>query len=338
MEQDDTAKIAIGEQITGAEGAFTLGERAEVCSPARAPRKKKRPSKMERREHLIAFLFILPPVIGFLIFTAISMGATFIFGFQYYWSNREPPESKFVGFDNYVTLFSNMLTAGTEGNTFLKDIGNTLFLMLSVPASILLGLALAGLLRLGDIKGSKVFQILYYLPAVSSAVALNIVWRYIFLSNGVLNGLFHTSTPWLTDDMLVKVAIVFKNSLNAMGGAMILYLAGMLNVPKELYEASSLDGAGRLRQFFTITFPMITPVTFYLLITGVIGGLQSYTDSQVFATNGGADTIVYFIWENQGGNAMEYGIASAASIVLSVAIMIVTIVQFKFSNKWVYEE
>lgn len=315
---------------------MALGESA-LGSPKPVPKKKKT-GKMERREHLIAFLFILPPVIGFLIFTAISMGATFIYSFQNYYTRRG--YSEFVGFKHYVTLFSQMGTAGSTGNIFLKDIGNTLFLLLSIPISIILGLALAGLLRLGEIKGGKVFQILYYLPAVSSAVALNIVWRYIFQSNGILNTMFGTSTPWLHNDMLVKVAIIFKNSLNAMGGAMILYFAGMLNVSKELYEASSLDGAGKLRQFFSITLPMITPVTFYLLITGLIGGLQSYADAQVFATaEGDADTIVFFIWEYKNkASASGYGIASAASIVLSLAIMIITIIQFKLSNKWVYEE
>ena len=210
---------------------------------------------------------------------------------------------------------------------------------MSLPVRIALGLLLAGLLRLGDVKGSKVFQVLYYLPAVSSAVALNIVWRYIFQSNGFLNNMLHASTPWLSDDTLIKVAIVIKNSLNAMGGAMILYLAGMLNVPKDLYEASSLDGAGKVRQFFSITLPIITPVTFYLLITGLIGGLQSYADSQVFAKgDSGAATIVFFIWQQRTNGAAGYGIASSASILLSVCIMIITLIQFKVSNKWVYEE
>lgn len=138
---------------------------------------------------------------------------------------------------------------------------------------------------------------LYYLPAVSSAVALNIVWRYIFNNEfGIINLMFHSDAAWLSDDNLLKIAILFKNSINGMGTAMILYLAGMLNVPKDYYEAASLDGAGKVRQFFSITLPIISPVTFYLLITGLIGGLQSYADAQVFAAgDSGARTIVYFI-------------------------------------------
>lgn len=307
----------------------TAGE--ELPSP-RVPKKKK-VSVQERKEHLIAFLFILPPIVGFLIFTALSVVFTFVYSFQDY--NSLSGISENVGFANYVDLFTHI----TRAPLFGKAIVNTIVLLLSVPFSMILGLILAGLLRLGEIKGSKFFQVLYYVPAVSSAVALNIVWNYIFRSNGVFNTLLGLDVIWLDGDVTIKVAIIFKNSLNAMGGAMILYLAGMLNVPRDLYEASSLDGAGKVRQFFSITLPLISPVTFYLLITGVIGGLQSYADAQVFAAgNTGATTIVYFIWQQgiQGNN--NQGLASAASVLLAVLIMIVTLIQFKFSNKWVYEE
>ena len=307
----------------------TAGE--ELPSP-RVPKKKK-VSVQERKEHLIAFLFILPPIVGFLIFTALSVVFTFVYSFQDY--NSLSGISENVEFANYIDLFTHV----TRAPLFGKAIVNTIVLLLSVPFSMILGLILAGLLRLGEIKGSKFFQVLYYVPAVSSAVALNIVWNYIFRSNGVFNTLLGLDFIWLDGDVTIKVAIIFKNSLNAMGGAMILYLAGMLNVPRDLYEASSLDGAGKVRQFFSITLPLISPVTFYLLITGVIGGLQSYADAQVFAAgNTGVTTIVYFIWQQgiQGNN--NQGLASAASVLLAVLIMIVTLIQFKFSNKWVYEE
>lgn len=300
---------------------------------APAPVRMNKISKQKRKEQLTAFLFILPPVIGFLVFTALSVVFTIVYSFQDY--NSLSNESIFIGLANYIDLFTHV----TRAPLFKKAIVNTLVLLLSVPFSMILGLILAGLMRLGEVKGAKVFQVLYYVPAVSSAVALNIVWNYIFRSNGLLNTMLGLDIVWLDGDVTIKVAIIFKNSLNAMGGAMILYLAGMLNVPKDLYEASSLDGAGKMRQFFSITLPLISPVTFYLLITGVIGGLQSYADSQVFAAgNTGATTIVYFIWQQgiQGNN--NQGLASAASVLLAVFIMIITLIQFKFSNKWVYEE
>jgi len=312
------------------------GEQTEfsVCPPVRKKKQpRKKVSRLERKEHLIAFLFILPPVVGFLIFTAMPIVCTFLYSFQDY--KVLTGEAEWIGFENFAKLFGNVLYAPL----FWRSVGNTFIFLLSVPLSMILGLILAGLLRLGDIKGAKVFQIMYYLPAVSSAVALNIVWRYIFQSNGLLNTILGLGRVyWLGDPTLIKIAIIFKNSINAMGAAMILYLAGMLNVSKDLYEAASLDGASRIRQFFSITLPVISPVTFYLLITGLIGGLQSYTDSDVFA--GGdpaASTIVFFVW-SKGINEHLQGLASSASILLTVVIMLITLVQFKLSNKWVYED
>lgn len=294
---------------------------------------KQKVSKLTRRENIIAFLFILPPIIGFCIFTIGAMAFSFVYSFQNY--NILTGESTWLGLKNYKDLFTHILYS----KSFFTSILNTLVLLLSIPCSMLLGLGLAGLLRMGDIKGSKVFQVLYYLPAVSSAVAMNIVWRYIFNNEfGILNLMIGKKIPWLSDDTLIKVAIIIKNSLNGMGTAMILYLAGMLNVPKDYYEASELDGAGKVKQFFAITLPLITPITFYLLITGLIGGLQSYADSQIFGAGvQGAQTIVYFIWA-RGINQSRYGLASAASILLALVIMLITLVQFKLSNKWVYEE
>lgn len=294
---------------------------------------RQKASKLTRRENIIAFLFILPPIIGFCIFTIGAMAFSFIYSFQKY--NILTGESTWLGWQNYKDLFTHILYS----KSFYTSIVNTLVLLLSIPLSMILGLCLAGLLRMGDIKGAKVFQVLYYLPAVSSAVAMNIVWRYIFNNEfGIINLIIGKKIPWLSDDTLIKVAIIIKNSLNGMGTAMILYLAGMLSVPKDYYEASELDGAGKVKQFFSITLPLITPITFYLLITGLIGGLQSYADSQIFGAGvQGSQTIVYFIWA-RGINQSRYGLASAASVLLALVIMIVTLIQFKLSDKWVYEE
>ena len=294
---------------------------------------RQKASKLTRRENIIAFLFILPPIIGFCIFTIGAMAFSFVYSFQKY--NILTGESTWLGWQNYKDLFTHILYS----KSFYTSIVNTLVLLLSIPLSMILGLCLAGLLRMGDIKGAKVFQVLYYLPAVSSAVAMNIVWRYIFNNEfGIINLIIGKKIPWLSDDTLIKVAIIIKNSLNGMGTAMILYLAGMLSVPKDYYEVSELDGAGKVKQFFSITLPLITPITFYLLITGLIGGLQSYADSQIFGAGvQGSQTIVYFIWA-RGINQSRYGLASAASVLLAVVIMIVTLIQFKLSDKWVYEE
>ena len=123
-----------------------------------------------------------------------------------------------------------------------------------------------------------------------------------------------------------------------MGTSMILYIAGMLAIPQSYYESADVDGASATHKFFKITLPLLTPTTFYIIITNVIGGLQSYADAKVFGNGtSGSQTIVWFIWE-YGLNQGKQGLASAASIILAVAIMIVTILQFKFSDRWVYGE
>ena len=304
---------------------------------------KRKRSKLEKRENLIAFLFILIPIIGFCIFTIGSMIFTFVFSFaQYNKITQEITPLKNGIFENYKTLF----TSKSHSSFFIGSVKNTLILLLSIPLSMLLGLFTAGLLKMGQIKGAKVYQVLYYVPAVSSAVALNIVWRYIFNDEwGIINKLLNLDIHWLGggtgNGKYLRTAIIIKNSINGIGSAMIMYLAGMLNVPKDYYEAADIDGASKVKQFFAITLPLITPMTFYLLITGLIGGLQSYADAQVFANNDtDAQTIVHFIWSRGiGGDARKgYGIASSASILLAFAIMVITVIQFKFSDKWVYEE
>lgn len=290
-------------------------------------------SRFTRKENFVALIFILIPLFGFLIFTASALVFSIRYSFENY--NILTSVSEPVGLSNYKDLFTHPLYS----DSFFSGIGNTVILLLSIPISMLLGLSLAGLLRLGNIKGSKVFQVLYYIPVVSSAVAMNIVWRYIFNNEfGLINHIIGSRIEWLSDDTLIKVAIIIKNSLNGIGNAMILYLAGMLNIPKDYYEAADIDGASKVKQFFNITLPLLTPMTFYLLITGLIGGLQSYADSQVFGAGvKGSQTIVYFIWQ-RGIDQSRYGLASAASVLLAVVIMIITLIQFKFSDKWVYEE
>lgn len=304
---------------------------------------KQKRSALEKRENIIAFLFILLPIIGFCVFTIGSMAFTFVFSFTSF--NKltgEITPLKNGLFGNYKTLFTSI----THSKFFIGSIKNTIVLLLSIPLSMMMGLITAGLLKLGEVKGAKIFQILYYVPTVSSAVALNIVWRYIFNDEfGIINTVLGLDIHWLGggtgNGKYLRSAIIIKNSINGIGSAMIMYLAGMLNVPKDYYEAADIDGASKFRQFFSITLPLITPMTFYLLITGLIGGLQSYADAEVFAAgDADAQTIVYFIWDRgiRGRASQGYGIAASASILLATAIMIITVIQFKFSDKWVYEE
>ena len=200
------------------------------------------------------------------------------------------------------------------------------------------GLVLAVLLTENDTKFKAGFRLLIYLPVVASAVAMGYIWRYIFETQyGILNQLLGLNVNWFSNEHLTRLAIIVKNSWGSMGRTMIMYIAARLAVGNNYYEAAQLDGANRLQMFWRITFPLVTPTTFYLIVTGVIGNLQSYNDSVIFAPGStGSQTVVWFIW-NYGINQNRYGLASAASVLLSIVIMGLTIIQFKRSDKWVFE-
>ena len=128
-----------------------------------------------------------------------------------------------------------------------------------------------------------------------------------------------------------------KSVWGSLGVVMILYLAGLQNIPRSLYESADIDGANAIQKFVHITVPLLSPVSFYVLITAMIGALQSFADAQILADgNPAARTIVYYIW-SKGIDQNRYGVASAASILLGVLIMTITIIQFKRSKRWVFE-
>lgn len=280
--------------------------------------KKKNKTK---KETLTGLLFILVPLIGFLIFTAISMGFSVYYSFTDYNPIRE--ETKWVWLENYIDLLTD--------KKFWEACFNTVVFLVTIPIGMFIGLLLATYLK-KLAHGSKFLRLVYYLPAVSSAVAINIIWRYIFqMDYGIINNILGTNIPWLgiSSKWLIKIAIIIKNIWSSIGGTMLLYLAGLNAISDSYYEAAEIDGASPLKQFFTITIPLVKPTSFYLIITGIIGGLQSYADAQVFAQGlEGARTIVYYIWQ-YGIDKSKYGLASAASTLLGIVIMFITFIQFK---------
>ena len=302
---------------------------------------KKKKSKLKRRENWTALAFISVKYLGLIIFTVIPVLFALLYSFMDYQGGYTLPRffnsiPKLWGwFDNYKLLFTDINYA----DVFFNAIGNNIILMLSVPLGIFIGLVLGYILSRDSIRGSKVFRTLIYVPVVSSAVAMNYIWRYIFAYDyGIIHVITGWDIKWLSNEHWVKVAMIIKAAWGSLGRTMILCLAALTNVGRDYYEAADLDGAGEITKFVKISVPLITPTIFYLLCTGIIGNLQQFVDSQIFAAgNDGGETIVYFIWEYGIGSA-EYGIASAASFVLTIGIMIITFVQFKIQDKWVYSE
>ena len=308
-------------------------------APQAKVKKKRKPNKLLKRERITAFLFILPPVISFCVFTVVPLFVALMLAFGNF--NIFTFEYEFVGFNNFVYLLNGQSVAS---RTFIDSVFTTVCFIIEVPIAIFLGLLCA---TLANSKGCKktntIYRVLLYLPTVCSAVAANVIWRIIFLdgaspdSSGVINNLFDITVQWTKEKVPLITAIIIKNSINGMGSAMILYYASMCNISKEYYEAAEMDGANGLQKFAHITFPMLTPVTFYLLIMRMSGCLQSYADSAIFANgNANAQTVVYYIWF-YGLHEYNYSLASAAAILLGVVIMSITIVQFRLSNKWVLD-
>lgn len=297
-------------------------KRSEICNSIG----QKKPPKisLKTREELTGYLFILLPVIGFLLFSVASI----VVAVYYSFTNFNPVMNvcDWVGFRNYENLFKD--------SEFINALVNTVLLLASIPIGITLGLLLAIYLK-KLAHGSVILSLIYYLPAVTSAVAINVVWRYIFNGEyGILNSILGTDLFWLgeNDTTLVKIAICIRGVWSAIGTTMILYLAGLNNISKDYYEAADIVGASKWQQLVNITIPLSNPTTFYLLITSIIGGLQSYADAQVLA-NGvrGSRTIVYYIW-TYGINDSRYGLACAASVFLALCIIVLSIVQFTRSK------
>jgi multiple sugar transport system permease protein len=281
---------------------------------------KKTTGKLYKNEIKWALIFIAIPLLGFLIFTVLPMGFSFWYSLTDYNPIRQ--ETKFVLFENYKDLF--------QDKYFIQSIFNTIILLASIFVGMIFGLLLGTSLK-DATKGNKLLRVIYYLPAVTSVVAVNIVWKYLFNGEyGLINYIFNIDTAWLgTGYFPIKLAIIIKNVWAGMGVSMILYIAGLNNIPETFYEAASMDGATKLQKFFRITVPLIRPITFYIIVTGIIGGLQSFADSQLLASgNPQATTIVYYIW-SKGIDANKYGVAAAASLILGGIIMIITIIQFK---------
>lgn len=298
-------------------------------------------SLLKRKERLVSLAFVSPLFVGFAVFTVLPFVVAVIYSLVDYMPlyGRVSP----VSFDVYINLFKGDLTTIGFGDAIV----NTLIIMLSIPINLFIGIIFSGFITKKGFKGKTFFNVVFYLPAVTGAVAITLVWKLIFNeTQGIANiflkgiGVIEENINWFgttSGKIFPRIVIILKNVWGGIGGVIILYVAGILNIPKSYYEAAELDGAGGLKQFLLITVPLLTPITFYHLIVSIIGGLQSFMDTQLLANTSVTQTIVYFIYDH-GINNYQYGYASAASVLLAIAVMLITILQFKLSDKWVYSD
>jgi len=290
-------------------------------------------SKLYRKEGLYGYLFVAPAFIGFLIFSMVPVAYSSYAAFTD-WDGLS--QMNFIGLENFVSLF--------QDEYFHKAMFNTIFLMLGIPVGIILSLLLALGLNRG-LMGTSTFRVIYYIPVISSIAAIAILWQWAFNGDyGLINqflGFFGIEGPnWLSNKDTVKPAIIIMSVWKGLGFTMLLYLAAIQSVPKTYYEAAKLDGANALQIFRYITLPMVKPVTFFIVVTSIIGGAQVFTEINIMTPTGGPEyssaTVVFYIWEKAFGN-FQLGYASAMAMVLGLFIFVITLIQFKINEKSSYD-
>lgn len=289
-----------------------------------------RNSKSERA----GYLFILPWLLGLLLFTIGPMLFSLLLAFSKWDIITGVKSIEWVGLDNFRAIFQDDLFYQSLKVTFV-------FALVSVPLYQILSLLAAMLLNMRS-RGMKLFRLIYFMPSVIPAVAVSMMWVMIFNPEyGILNralALFGIQGPaWLQDPSYALGALIVMG-IWGIGNTIIIYLSGLQGVLEEMYEAAELDGAGRLRRFASITLPMISPTIFFNLIMGIIGGFQYFTQAFVM-TNGGPlnSTLFYNLYlYNKAFQDYEMGYASALSWILFVIILVFTLLVIRSSSMWVY--
>lgn len=307
--------------------------------------KKRKKSNLEKKEEKYFYLFIMPWIIGFLVFTAYPMTASLFYSFTD-WDFFT--KAQFIGLSNYKALVVD--------ETFFKALKNTFFYaVVFVPLNMGISLFIACMLK-KKVIGSSIFRTVFYIPTLIPAVVAALLFFKIFAPNdGIVNkflGLFGIQGPeWFFSSFWSKPALVIM-SLWGLGTGFILLLSGMQGIPDELYESVHLDGANKWKEFRYITFPMLSPVIFYNLIMGIISSLQIFTQVYVVGTNalmpggvsgsgGGPENSLLSIVQLLYIRAFRdyhMGYASAIAWVLFIIIMAFTMLVFKSSALWTYYE
>lgn len=297
-------------------------------------KKKGTVSKLRRSERRAGLAFIAPIFLQFTVFFLFFMGYSLYMSMTD-WNILEGTEN-FIGLENFKKILEDPL--------FWKSMGNTIYLMIGIPVGMILAMLLALALN-RKMRGKTIYRVIVYLPAVTSTVAIALLWRWIFNAEyGILNMIIQqiTGKPgpnWLGDPAMVKITLILLGVWRGLGNTMLLFLAGLQNVPKEYYEVVDVAGGNAWHKLRYVTLPMMSPTYFYVIITGVIGGLQAFGDQFIITGLGpehSAMTVVYYLYQ-KGFTEYNMGAACAVAWVLSLFIMAVTLIQFKMSKRWVYD-
>ena len=295
--------------------------------------KKKKATARQKKDWFAGYVFIAPVTLGLLVFYIWPFIQNFWFSFN---DVNKFNVTHFIGLDNYKQLIGDAEVWTTFGNT-LK------YVVFTVPIGLFLSICIAALLN-AKIRGTSIYRTLYFLPSVTMAAAVAMVWKWVFnekmgILNSIIAGLGGERVGWLTNPKTALFIVMLVGLWMSVGYNMIILLAGMQGIPKAYYEAASIDGAGGLAQFFKITIPLLTPSIFFVMITSIISGFQVFdvVYMMVLKSNPAYESTqtVVMLFYRQAFDYGYKGYAAAISILIFIAIMIVTIFQLIGQKKWV---
>ncbi len=290
----------------------------------------------QRRKQLTrlakALAFCSPWLAGFLAFNLVPIALSFYYSFTNYSILQAP---RWVGLQNYGQLL-------TEDRLFWLSLGNTLYyVVFSNLIGGLLALILAMLLNM-KIRGLTVYRTIFYVPVIVPIVASSVIWLQLFNPQyGVLTFILKAfgipPVPWLTDPAWSKPSLILM-SLWSIGNAVVIFLAGLQDVPQEMLEAAELDGASSFQKIRFVTVPMISPVIFFNMIIGLIGGFQVFSQSYIMTRGGPADSTLFYVLYlyNSAFQFLKMGYASGLAWILFVLILGASLLVFRSSSRWVY--
>lgn len=279
----------------------------------------------------IGWVYILPWIVGFLVFKLYPFTSSLVYSFTDFHLFNGISKT---GFMNYETIF-------TTRKILSALLGTVRYAFLTVPLKLIFALFIAYILNF-KLRGQNLFRTAYYVPSIlGGSVAIAVLWKALFRDEGLVNMLlsyFGIAGPtWLSDpDYAIWIICLLR--VWQFGSAMVLFLAALKGVPEELYEAATLDGAGKVRQFMRVTLPLITPVVFYNLITQLCVAFQEFTGPYVITNGGprGSTTLIAMLVYNYGFKLNEMGMASAMAWVMFMAVGLLTVMAFLSQKYWVY--
>ena len=302
-----------------------------TAQSAGLPEARRRPPSWRRRDRWWGWFFVAPQTVGMIVFVLIPFALTFALSFAK-WSGLGP--IRWIGMDNYTDQLTDPV--------FLRSIVNTfLIALITVPVGLGASIVVATLLE--KLKTRAIYLVMFFAPVVTSSIAVAMIWQQMLRSDGLISELLATIfgiTPpdWLGDPRLALIAVCLVAIWSSMGLNVVIFLAGLKNIPPSVLEAATVDGAGPVAQFFRIKMPLISPIIFYSTIVAVISSFQTFDIVYVLTNDAGPDnatrTMVYHIYD-VGYREAKFGVASAASVILLILTLIVTAIQLAAQKKLV---